>query len=149
MKLLSSGADQQADGDTWGQAAGHKSCPPPNWNIPHDLGKPLPCFEMLVSPQGNKAGPAVCLIHFLNLGRGGVPTCGSLCDSMGASLLGSGALTFSAFFLFGSLSLGCSGLFSNSRFLSLSFWVPDTHPFWASVFPSQDLFSLFGFPFLS
>ena len=29
MKLLSSGADQQADGDTWGQAAGHKSCPPP------------------------------------------------------------------------------------------------------------------------
>ena len=30
--------------------------PRPNWNIPHDLGKPLACFEMLVSPQGNKAG---------------------------------------------------------------------------------------------
>ena len=122
--------------------------PPLNWNIPHDLGKPLPCFEMLVSPQGNKAGPAVCLIHFLNCGRGGVPSWGSLCDSMGASLLGSGALTFSAFFFFGSLSLGCSGLFSNSRFLSLSFWVPDTRPFWVSVFPSLGIFfPSLDFPF--
>lgn len=69
---------------------------------------------------------------------------------MAAYLLGSGALTFSAFFLFGSLSLGCSGLFSNSRFLSLSFWMPDTRPLWVPVFPlSGSFFPLFGFPFLS
>lgn len=67
---------------------------------------------------------------------------------MGAYLLGSGALTFSAFFLFSSLSLGCSGLFSNSRFLSLSFWMPDTRPLWVSVFRlSGSFFPSLDFPF--
>ena len=62
----------------------HGPAPPPPWHLPRDLGKPLPCSKMLVSPQGKRVGPVACLRDLLSCGRVGVarPAWGSLCDSM-------------------------------------------------------------------